>query len=73
MPVPPKAFQKKNEQDDGEENTNQRNSFFYRWVMSKSGWEFYGEWGYNGYKENIRDYVMDATHSAAYILGVLKK
>jgi hypothetical protein len=43
MPVPPKAFQKKNEQDDGEENTNQRNSFFYRWVMSKSGWEFYGE------------------------------
>ncbi|MFZ4106905.1 hypothetical protein, partial [Flavobacterium sp.] len=47
-------------------------SFFFRWVMPKSGWEFYGEWGYNDYKQNVRDYAMDATHSAAYILGASK-
>jgi hypothetical protein len=72
VPVLTKAFQKKNEQNDDAENTDQLASFFFRWVMPKSGWEFYGEWGYNDYKQNLRDYAMDATHSAAYILGVSK-
>jgi hypothetical protein len=72
VPVLTKAFQKKNEQNDDAENTDQLASFFFRWVMPKSGWEFYGEWGYNDYKQNVRDYVMDATHSAAYILGFSK-
>lgn len=72
VPVLTKAFQKKNEQSDDAENTDQLASFFFRWVMPKSGWEFYGEWGYNDYKQNIRDYAMDATHSAAYILGASK-
>jgi hypothetical protein len=72
VPVLTKAFQKKNEQNDDAENTDQLASFFFRWVMPKSGWEFYGEWGYNDYKQNVRDYTMDATHSAAYILGFNK-
>jgi len=72
VPVLTKAFQKKNEQNDDAENTDQLASFFFRWVLPKSGWEFYGEWGYNDYKQNNRDYVMDATHSAAYILGFSK-
>lgn len=72
IPVLTKAFQKKNEQNDDAENTDQLASFFLRWVMPKSGWEFYGEWGYNDYKQNVRDYAMDATHSAAYILGASK-
>jgi hypothetical protein len=72
VPVLTKAFQKKNEQNDDAENTDQLASFFFRWVMPKSGWEFYGEWGYNDYKQNIRDLTMDATHSSAYILGIQK-
>jgi hypothetical protein len=72
IPVLTKAFQKKNEPTDDAENTDQLASFFFRWVMPKSGWEFYGEWGYNDYKQNVRDYLMDATHSAAYILGAYK-
>jgi hypothetical protein len=72
VPVLTKAFQKKNEQNDDAENTDQLASFFFRWVMPKSGWEFYGEWGYNDYKQNVRDYLMDATHSAAYIFGASK-
>jgi hypothetical protein len=72
VPVLTKAFQKKNEQNDDSENTDQLASFFFRWVMPKSGWEFYGEWGYNDYNQNIRDYAMDASHSAAYILGASK-
>jgi hypothetical protein len=72
VPVLTKAFQKKNEPTDDAENTDQLASFFFRWVMPKSGWELYGEWGYNDYKQNIRDYSMDATHSAAYILGANK-
>jgi hypothetical protein len=72
VPVLTKAFQKKNEQNDDVENTDQLASFFFRWVMPKSGWEFYGEWGYNDYNQNVRDYVMDATHSASYIFGINK-
>jgi hypothetical protein len=72
VPVLTKAFQKKNEQNDDAENTDQLGSFFFSWVMPKSGWEFYGEWGYNDYKQNIRDLTMDATHSSAYILGIQK-
>ena len=72
VPVLIKAFQKKNEQNDDSENTDQFASFFFCWVMTKSGWEFYGEWGNNDYKQNVRDYAMDATHSAAYILGASK-
>ena len=72
IPVLTKAFQKKNEQTDDAENTDQLASFFFRWLLPKSGLEVYGEWGYNDYKQNIRDYVMDATHSGAYIVGVQK-
>ncbi len=72
IPVLTKAFQKKNEPTDDAENTDQLASFFFRWVMPKSGWEFYGEWGYNDYKQNVRDYLMDATHAASYIVGVNK-
>jgi hypothetical protein len=72
IPVLTKAFQKKNEQNDDAEGTDQLASFFFRWAMPKSGWEFYGEWGYNDYKQNVRDYLMDATHSAAYIVGFQK-
>ena len=72
IPVLTKAFQKKNEPTDDAENTDQLASFFFRWLLPKSGVEVYGEWGYNDYKQNIRDYVMDATHSAAYIVGIQK-
>jgi hypothetical protein len=72
VPVLTKAFQKKNEQNDDAEGTDQLASFFFRWVTPKSGWEFYGEWGYNDYKQNVRDYLMDATHSAAYVVGFQK-
>jgi hypothetical protein len=72
IPVLTKAFQKKNALTDDAENTDQLASFFFRWLLPKSGLEVYGEWGYNDYKQNIRDYVMDATHSAAYIVGIQK-
>jgi len=72
IPVLTKAFQKKNEQTDDAENTDQLASFFFRWLLPKSKLEVYAEWGYNDYKQNIRDYVMDATHSAAYIIGIQK-
>ena len=72
IPVLTKAFQKKNALTDDAENTDQLASFFFRWLLPKSGLEIYGEWGYNDYKQNIRDYVMDATHSVAYTVGIQK-
>ena len=72
IPVITKAFQKSNAQGDDTLNTDQLASFFFRWVLPKAKSEFYVEWGYNDYGQNIRDYLMTPTHSAAYIVGFKK-
>ena len=72
IPVLTKAFQKQNAQNDDAQRTDQLASFFVRWVLPKSKAEFYAEWGYNDYNQNIRDYLMGPTHSAAHLIGFKK-
>jgi hypothetical protein len=72
MPVISKAFQKSNAQADDTMRTDQLASFFLRWVLPKAGMEVYGEYGFNDYNQNVRDYLMNPSHSAAYILGARK-
>jgi len=72
IPVLVKPFQKQNAQSDDTMHTDQLASFFLRWVLPKTQMEFYIEYGYNDYGQNIRDYVMSPTHSAAYIIGFKK-
>jgi hypothetical protein len=47
-------------------------SFFFKYKLVDHQFEFYGEYGYNDYKLNARDYVMGTTHSAAYLIGFKK-
>ena len=47
-------------------------SIFMRFLMPKSHFEFYLEYGYNDFKANIRDLIQDAQHSSAYIVGFKK-
>lgn len=72
VPVLANTFQKQSNQGDDTLNTDQLASFFLRWVLPKSKAEFYVEYGYNDYGQNIRDYMMSPTHSAAYLVGFKK-
>ncbi len=47
-------------------------SFFTRWILPKHQAEFYVEYGYNDFKQNLRDLSTNANHSSAYIVGFKK-
>jgi hypothetical protein len=47
-------------------------SFFTRWILPKHHAEFYLEYGYNDFKQNLRDLATNANHSSAYIIGFKK-
>ena len=69
LPVIFKPLQKQNAQGDDTLRTDQLASFFLRWVLPKSRTEFYIEYGFNDYGQNVRDYLQAPTHSAAYLAG----
>jgi len=72
IPVLFKAFDKQNASFDDTMGTDQLASFFMRWLLVKAQTEFYVEYGYNDYKQNLRDYLTSPTHAAAYIVGAKK-
>ena len=47
-------------------------SFFLRWRMEKAKAELYTEFGYNDFKQNLRDLAVNPGHAAAYTLGFKK-
>jgi len=51
---------------------DQQASVFLRFVMPKDHFEVYFEYGYNDYKDNLRDLTIDPQHSAAYLAGIKK-
>ncbi len=51
---------------------NQLASAFFRWALPHSGFEFYGERGYEDQFYDKRDLVEDPDHERAYMLGFQK-
>jgi hypothetical protein len=47
-------------------------TIFTRWILPKHQAEFYLEYGYNDFKQNMRDFTTNANHSSAYIAGFKK-
>lgn len=47
-------------------------SFFVRQILPKHKFEFYVEYGYNDYKQNLRDLWVNPSHAAAWIIGMKK-
>jgi hypothetical protein len=47
-------------------------SLFTRWLLPKHQVEFYLEYGYNDFKQNMRDFTTNANHSSAFIAGFKK-
>lgn len=72
LPVVGKAFSKKNAQDDDAKRIDQVASAFFKWQFPKSRAEVYGEYGFNDYKANGRDLILNLPHAAAYLVGFRK-
>jgi hypothetical protein len=75
LPAVTALFGKFNPQADAigmDDGRDQQASVFLRFVLPKEHFEFYFEYGYNDYKDNLRDLTIDAQHSAAYIVGFKK-
>jgi hypothetical protein len=51
---------------------NQLASLFFRWVFPASGFEIYGERGYEDQFYDMRDFVQDIDHEREYSLGFQK-
>ncbi len=47
-------------------------SLFMRWVWEKTHGEIYAEFGREDHAWNTRDFLLEAAHSAAYIVGIQK-
>ena len=71
---PFKVFFLKNEYAQGDTlgADNQLASAFFRWVFPHSGFEFYGERGYEDQFYDLRDFIEDPDHERAYMLGFQK-
>jgi hypothetical protein len=52
--------------------TNQLVSLFVRWVLPKSGFEIYGEFGREDHSWDSRDFVLEPDHESALGLGFRK-
>lgn len=72
FPIVFKPLQKENAPGEDTKVIDQLASAFFRWVWPKSKAELYGEYGFNDYKANTRDFVLNMPHSAAYQLGFRK-
>lgn len=46
--------------------------FFTRWLIPQHQVEFYAEYAYNDFKQNLRDLSVNTNHASAYILGFNK-
>lgn len=71
---PFKVFFLKNEyaQGDSVGADNQLASAFFRWVFPHSGFELYGERGYEDQFYDLRDFIQDPDNEREYMLGFQK-
>lgn len=52
--------------------SNQIASLFARWALPGAGFEVYGELASEDHRHNLRDFILEPDHNAAYMLGFRK-
>lgn len=76
LPIVAAFFEKKINTQQGllneKDYRDQQAAVFMRYVMPKSKFEFYFEYGFNDFKDNLRDLIISTQHSSAYIVGFKK-
>jgi hypothetical protein len=48
---------------------NQLASAFFRWVLPRSGFEVYGEYGREDHNFDLRDFLIEPDHHSSYMIG----
>lgn len=56
----------------GDDATNQLASLYARWVLPRSGFEFYAEFGKEDHNWDLRDFVLEPDHASARMFGFRK-
>jgi hypothetical protein len=56
--------------DEHSDADNQLASVFFRWVLPRSGFEAYGEFGREDHNWDLRDFWLQPDHDSAYMLGL---
>jgi hypothetical protein len=51
---------------------NQLASAFFRWVLPRSGFEIYGEYGREDHNFDLRDFLIEPDHHSSYMIGLGK-
>jgi hypothetical protein len=70
--IPVLAYESANENISGIVQNDGGTGLFARWLFPKQGAEFYFEYGYNDFKQNIRDLTTNPSHSNAFLAGFKK-
>lgn len=68
IPLAKKSFSTP-ENPNGDDESDQLASLFFRWRFPRSGLEFYGEWGRGDHSWDLRDIVVQPEHASGWILG----
>jgi hypothetical protein len=54
------------------DGADQQISVFFRWIIPKSKFEFYGEFGRRDHALNWREFILNPEHARAYLMGFKK-
>ena len=72
FPVFENLFRRNDSNNDLEQEIDQAAGVFFRWFWEDSNAEIYGEYHFNDSKTNLRDLLLDTSHSRAFTLGLQK-
>ena len=65
-------FQDGNSVDFDSDGADQQTSISFRWLIPKSHFEFYGEYGRRDHALNWREFILNPEHARAYLMGFNK-
>jgi hypothetical protein len=70
--LPVLSYESADENIRGESPNDGGVGIFGRWLLPKQSTEFYFEYGYNDFKQNIRDLTVNSNHANAFLTGFKK-
>ncbi len=70
--IPVLAYESADDNISGIVQNDGGTGLFARWLLPKQSTEFYFEYGYNDFKQNIRDLTTNPSHANAFLAGFKK-
>lgn len=70
--LPALSYESANDNASGKVKNDGGVGIFGRWLLPSQKAEFYFEYGYNDFKQNIRDFTVNSNHANAFLAGFKK-